>query len=185
MTSRKNCLSLIGGVAAFLLVLTPNAFAKHSSTGGQTQVPCGDGTITYSPVTLWPPNHKLKTIDISFAESETTPDGDTLSLQVTGISSNQDTEIAAGGSGCGSNRDPNNNWVFSDTVVTGTAGDDVDPVTTRSRWRKSDAAKSRRREFTRSTLPAVTRVEPTACRSPSRSRTITARSTKLTSRCNP
>lgn len=130
MTSRKNCLSLIGGVAAFLLVLTPNAFAKHSSTGGQTQVPCGDGTITYSPVTLWPPNHKLKTIDISFAESETTPDGDTLSLQVTGISSNQDTEIAAGGSGCGSNRDPNNNWVFSDTVVTGTAGDDVDPVTT-------------------------------------------------------
>src|SRR5579872_908809 len=96
MTSRKNCLSLIGGVAAFLLVLTPNAFAKHSSTGGQAQVPCGDGTITYSPVTLWPPNHKMKTINISFAESEVTSDSDTLSLQVTDISSNQDTQDAAG-----------------------------------------------------------------------------------------
>jgi len=130
MTSRKNCLNLIGAVAAFLLVLTPNAFAKHSSTGGQAQVPCGDGTITYSPVTLWPPNHKLKTIDISFAESEATSDGDTLGLQVTGISSNQDTEVAAGGFGCGSNKVPGNNWVFSDAPVTGTPGDDVDPVTT-------------------------------------------------------
>jgi hypothetical protein len=130
MTSRRNCLSLIGGVAAFLLVLTPNAFAKHSSTGGQAQVPCGDGTITYSPVTLWPPNHKLKTIDISFAESEATPDGDTLGLQVTDISSNQDTQVAAGGFGCGSNKVPSNNWVFSDTPVTGAPGDDVDPVTT-------------------------------------------------------
>ena len=72
----------------------------------------------------------MKTIGISFAESETVSDSDTLGLQVTCISSNQDTEIAAGGSGCGSNRDPNNNWVFNDTPVTGTAGDDVDPVTT-------------------------------------------------------
>ena len=95
MTSRKNCLSLIGGVAAFLLVLTPNAFAKHSSTGGQTQVPCGDGTITYSPVTLWPPNHKMKTITSASPNQRLTPDGDTLSLQVTGISSNQDAR------GCG------------------------------------------------------------------------------------
>jgi hypothetical protein len=130
MTSRKNCLSLIGGVAAFLLVLTPNAFAKHSSTGGLAQVPCGDGTITYSPVTLWPPNHKMATINISFAESEATSDSDTLALQVTAISSNQDAADAAGGSGCGKETAPGDDWIFSNAVVTGTAGDDVDPVTT-------------------------------------------------------
>jgi hypothetical protein len=130
MTSRKNCLSLIGGVAAFLLVLTPNAFAKHSSTGGQAQVPCGDGTITYSPVTLWPPNHKMETINISFAESEATSDSDTLALQVTGISSNQDAADAAGGSGCGKDKAPGDDWTFSNAVVTGTAGDDVHAVPT-------------------------------------------------------
>ena len=128
MTSRKNCLGLVGGVVAFLLVLTPNAFAKHSSTGGQAQVPCGDGTITYSPVTLWPPNHKMKTINISFAESEATSDSDTLGLQVTAISSNQDTEDAAGN--CGPEKAAGDDWSFSNAVVTGTAGDDVDPVTT-------------------------------------------------------
>jgi hypothetical protein len=130
MTLRKSCLSLIGGVAAFLLVLTPNAFAKHSKTGGRAEVPCGDGTISYSPITLWPPNHKLETIDISFAESETASDDDTIGLQVTGISSNQDTEVAAGGSGCGSDKVPGDNWVFSGTPVMGAPGDDVDPVPT-------------------------------------------------------
>ena len=132
MTSRKNCLSLIGGVAAFLLVLAPNAFAKHSSTGGQAQVPCGDGTITYSPVTLWPPNHHLATINISFAESEAVSDSDTLGLQVTAISSNQDTEDAAGGSGCGKETAPGDDWSFDPSLVLGTAGDDtvtvLDPV---------------------------------------------------------
>jgi hypothetical protein len=130
MTSRKNCLSLIGGVAAFLLVLAPNAFAKHSSTGGQAQVPCGDGTITYSPITLSPPNHKMETINISFAESETTSDSDTLALQVTAISSNQDAADAAGSSGCGKDKAPGDDWNFSNAVVTGTAGDDIHSVPT-------------------------------------------------------
>jgi hypothetical protein len=137
MTSRKNCLSLIGGVAAFLLVLTPNAFAKHSSTGGQAEVPCGDGTITYSPVTLWPPNHKMETIGISFAETHpegvSDPAPETLGLQVTAISSNQDAVDAAGGSGCGKDTAPGDDWSFNPLLVLGTAGDDtvtvLDPVT--------------------------------------------------------
>jgi hypothetical protein len=132
MTSRKNCLSLIGGVAAFLLVLTPNAFAKHSKTGGQAQVPCGDGTITYSPVTLWPPNHKLKTINISFAETQ--PEGipdtspDQLGLQVTGISSNQDAADAAGD--CGHETAAGDDWVFDSTPVLGPVGDDTVTILT-------------------------------------------------------
>jgi hypothetical protein len=130
MTSRKNCLSLIGGVAAFLLVLTPNAFAKHSSTGGQAQVPCGDGTITYSPVTLWPPNHHMATISISFAESETVSDSDTLGLQVTAISSNQDAQDAAGGSGCGNETAAGDDWIFDPTPVVGPTGNDTVAVPT-------------------------------------------------------
>ena len=70
MTSRKNCLSLIGGVAAFVLVLTPNAFAKASKSTGTAQVSCGDGLVTFSPIMLWPPDHKLTQIDISFAEPQ-------------------------------------------------------------------------------------------------------------------
>ena len=143
MTSRKNCLSLIGGVAAFLLVLAPNAFAKHSGNNGQATVDCGDGVITYSPITLWPPNHKMKQIDISFAETETT-DADTLGLQVTNITSNQQTEDDAGGAGCGPDTATQGpDFVFDSTPVTGTAGDDVDPVTTSVQVRAERCAKDK------------------------------------------
>ncbi len=146
MTSRKNCLSLIAGVAAFLLVLTPNAFAKHSGTGGQATVDCGDGVITYSPITLWPPHHKLATINISFAETqpEVAPDvsPDTLGLTVTGISSDQDTEDAAGGAGCGSVTN-NPDWVFDSTPVLGTAGDDTVTVSTSVQVRAERCAKDK------------------------------------------
>ncbi len=134
MTSRKNCLSLIGGVAAFLLVLTPNAFAKHSSSGGTAQVSCGDGLVTYSPIMLWPPNHKLTQIDISFAEPQpenTTDTGpETLGIQVTGISSNQDAEDAAGNAGCGGETGAGDDWAFSTTPVLGAANDDSVTVST-------------------------------------------------------
>jgi len=134
MTSRKNCLSLIGGVAAFLLVLTPNAFAKKSSSGGTAQVTCGDGLVTYTPIMLWPPNHKLTQIDISFAEPqpESTTDValETLGIQVTGISSNQDAEDAASGSGCGAETAAGDDWVFDSTPVSGPANDDTATVST-------------------------------------------------------
>ena len=134
MTSRKNYLSLIGGVAAFLLVVAPNAFAKHVTSGGTAQVTCGDGLVTYTPIMLWPPNHNLTQIDISFAEphpegtSDTGPE--TLGIQVTGISSNQDTEDAAGGSGCGPETGAGDDWVFDTTPVVGPANDDTATVST-------------------------------------------------------
>jgi hypothetical protein len=144
MTSRKSCLSLIVGVAAFLLVLTPSAFAKPSSGGRQATVDCGDGVITYSPSTIWPPHHKMQQIDISFAESELTSDSDTLGLQVTGISSNQQTEDDAGGAGCGPNTATQGpDFVFDSTPVTGTAGDDVDPVSTSVQVRAERCAKDK------------------------------------------
>ena len=133
MTSRKSCLSLIGGVAAFLLVLTPNAFAKPSSTG-TAQVTCGDGLVTYTPIMLWPPNHNLTQIDISFAEPqpESTTDValETLGIQVTGVSSDQDTQDAAANAGCGLETGAGDDWVFDTTPVSGPANDDTATVST-------------------------------------------------------
>lgn len=130
MTSRGTGIGLISGVAAFLLVLAPNAFAKHSGTGGQTQIDCGDGVITYSPTTLWPPNHKMQTINISFAEtqpeSSADVDPETLGLQVTGISSDQDDEDASGKGGCGpKSAKQGDDWSFDDSQHLGTADDDT------------------------------------------------------------
>jgi len=134
MISRNSCFSLIGGVAAFLLVLTPNAFAKPSKSTGTAQVTCGDGLVTFSPIMLWPPDHKLTQIDISFAEPQpesTTDTGpETLGIQVTGISSNQDTQDAAGKSGCGPETGAGDDWVFDTTPVLGPAGDDTATVST-------------------------------------------------------
>ena len=139
MASRKNYLSLnscmrLIGVAALLIVFTPNAFAKHSSSGGTAQVTCGDGLVTYTPIMLWPPNHELMQVDISFAEPH--PEGitdattETLGIQVTGISSNQDAEDATGGSGCGPETGAGDDWIFETTPVLGPADDDTATVST-------------------------------------------------------
>ena len=134
MSSRKNYLSLIIGVAAFLLVLAPNVFAKKLSSGGTAQVSCGDGLVTYSPIMLWPPNHKMTQIDISFAEPHpegTTDTGpETLGLAVTGISSDQDAQDAAANAGCGPETGAGDDWVFSTTPVFGAADDDTVTVST-------------------------------------------------------
>ena len=125
---------LIVGVAALLIVFTPNAFAKHSSSGGTAQVTCGDGLVTYTPIMLWPPNHTLTQVDIGFAEPH--PEGitdattETLGIQVTGISSNQDAEDATGGSGCGPETGAGDDWIFDTTPVLGPANDDTATVST-------------------------------------------------------
>jgi hypothetical protein len=83
---------------------------------------------------LWPPNHKLTTIDISFAEPH--PEGttdvgsETLGLQVTGVSSNQDTEDAAANAGCGPETGAGDDWIFDSTPVTGAPNDDTVTVST-------------------------------------------------------
>ncbi len=134
MISLKNYLSAIVGVLAFMLVLTPNAFAKRSGSDGTAQVSCGDGLVTYNPIMLWPPNHNLTQIDISFAEPQPENSIDlgteTLGIQVTGISSNQDAEDAAGGSGCGRETGAGDDWVFDTTPVFGAPNDDTVTVST-------------------------------------------------------
>jgi hypothetical protein len=128
MISKMNRFGLIAAASAFVLMTSPSAFAKKppkppkhtKGGGGVATVPCGDGIITYGPVTLWPPNHKLTGIHIQFAESEPTSDGDTIGLQIDDITFNQQAADDAGGAGCGqptSKQGPD--FGFSPDLVTG------------------------------------------------------------------
>ena len=150
MTAHKrNCLGLIFGVAAFLLVLTPSAFAKKAGPSGEATIDCGDGVITYSPTTLWPPNHKMQTIDISFAESELVPDNDTLGLQVTDITSNQVADDDAGTGGCGPKTSKQgDDWTFDTTPVSGPDNDDTMAVSTSVQVRSERCGKDGGRVYT-------------------------------------
>src|SRR5260370_13970865 len=63
-----------------------------------TMAPGDAGTVTWSPAVVWPPNHKLVPITISWTENSSNPlDNDSNTLKVTGI-----TSMGADGQGTGS-----------------------------------------------------------------------------------
>jgi hypothetical protein len=74
------CLLAAAGLAA--LVAAP-AGARGGGGTGTTQ--CGNGTVTWSPAVLWPPNHKLRPVDISWTEND--GDGDTNTLSADSVQS--------------------------------------------------------------------------------------------------
>jgi len=77
----------IAGIAILAVgVLTPAAAAPHKSSGTGSKA-CNDGTVTWSPTTLWPPNHKMQTINIGYTDNDN--DGDTIGVMVGSISDNQ------------------------------------------------------------------------------------------------
>jgi hypothetical protein len=54
--------------------------ASRASSFGSNSVKCGNnGTITWSPTTLWPPNHKLQNITFTYTD----PDGGDVMLEIT------------------------------------------------------------------------------------------------------
>lgn len=103
--------ALLGGTGMLVLAIAPASFARDSGIGTAT---CGDLSITYAPTTLWPPNHKMRTIEIQATDNDSdTVTGSTgalaepFSITVTNITSNQ-TE--APGEGCG-HQDPDSSGV--------------------------------------------------------------------------
>ena len=84
----------------------------HKS-GGIGSVACNDGNVVLSPSSLWPPNHKLVTIDIAYLDNDN--DADSTSLTINSISSNQDAEDATGA--CGP---AGPDWIFDSTPVSST-----------------------------------------------------------------
>src|SRR5581483_6171090 len=78
---RKAFAVALGVVTAFAMAL-PAARADF----GTGSVPCGEGTVTFSPSNLWPPNHKMRTITAKFDEAGTGEDnGNFIGLQVNSI----------------------------------------------------------------------------------------------------
>jgi hypothetical protein len=84
----------------------------HKS-GGIGSVACNDGNVVFSPSSLWPPNHKLVTIDVAYLDNDS--DADSTGLTINSISSNQDAEDATGS--CGP---AGPDWIFDSTPVTST-----------------------------------------------------------------
>ncbi|MDO8433975.1 MAG: hypothetical protein Q7S58_16375 [Candidatus Binatus sp.] len=140
---------IVAAVAVIVLLFASSAFAKPPKSGGTATAPCGDGVITYTPTTLWPPNHKMKSISIKFAESEATSDGDTLGLQVTDISSNQQSDDDEGGHGCGARTSKQGpDFSFSKAVISGPPGDDTVTLTTSVDVRAERCARDGARVYT-------------------------------------
>ncbi|MHB8511909.1 MAG: hypothetical protein ACYDCC_06965 [Actinomycetota bacterium] len=81
---RKARLVLVAATVVALFATVGTARAENS---GSATVKCNDGTVTYSPTTLWPPDHKMQTITISYTDNDN--DGDNASVMIGAITDNQ------------------------------------------------------------------------------------------------
>jgi hypothetical protein len=58
---------------------------------GKSEAACtDDGKVEWTPTSVWPPNHKYKTINITFIDDDN--DGDTITVSVDSASHNQITD---------------------------------------------------------------------------------------------
>ena len=87
-------------VRLFVALLAVAALAVGSAsatpgqrTGGTGTASCNDdgngqhGTVTWTPTTVWPPNHKMQTVVINYTEPDN--DGDRISITVDSIKHDQ------------------------------------------------------------------------------------------------
>ena len=121
----------ITAVAAMAFAV-PAMANQHSPAGGSgSGVACNDGTISWDPTTLWPPNHKFVPIHVSYAENSGDSDGDMTAVTVDSVTeadgSNppQDATLpSVKGSG-----DPTNSDSQPDPNSPPTMGDDTHAAT--------------------------------------------------------
>ena len=79
------------------MAIPASAAHPFASSHGDGTTDCADGTVTWSPTTVWPPNHKMQTITISYTAPADTPDtSDTTTITVDSI---VDDQAGADGSG--------------------------------------------------------------------------------------
>jgi len=110
--------AVLAAAALVVTIFGPGVQAKVKDTGPGTTA-CDGGTVTWSPNRMWPPNHKVRDVTISF---NTTTEGDALSLSVDSVTNSEDPQ-----SGSGAKHEPDVTGVpASDT---GTATQDPATVT--------------------------------------------------------
>jgi len=83
----KTVRAMIGLVAIASMVITSAWATPGGRTGGTGSVACNDGTVTYDPTTVWPPNHKMQTVTIRYTDNDN--DGDHASIMVGAITDDQ------------------------------------------------------------------------------------------------
>src|SRR3954453_8924149 len=82
----RRTMSLATAALMMLAFVLP---AARAATSPPLTSPCGTtGSVTQSQTKLWPPNHKMRNVTLSYDESS--DDGDTLTLTVNSITSSED-----------------------------------------------------------------------------------------------
>ena len=81
-------------IAVVIAAFAPAGANPARPQGGTGSVACNDGTVTWSPTNLWPPNHKMQTITINYTDNDN--DGDMIAITVGQIT---DDQAASDGSG--------------------------------------------------------------------------------------
>ncbi len=105
------------GAVIFLIAVAPAALAKTKDSGNysvgcltqDTALQAAEGlatgtaaaTVTIEPASLWPPNHKMRTEDITMTLPAAASSAVDVSLQVTDITDDQVTDDNGKGGGCG------------------------------------------------------------------------------------
>lgn len=92
LSLRRVAVLLLGAAALVVAVVVPAGARGGGGSGSSTCMgtvdPSDAGTITWSPSVVWPPNHKLVPVTISWTENSSSPaDSDSNTLTVTGITS--------------------------------------------------------------------------------------------------
>lgn len=100
--------AVVAAIVAAAGVSVPTFAAQHSPAGGTgSNVACDDGTLSWTPSNLWPPNHKFVPIHISYTENSGDSDGDSTAIMVTqvtekdGANAPQDATVAETMNGSG------------------------------------------------------------------------------------
>ena len=57
--------------------------------GGSSSTACNDGTVTWNPTQIWPPNHKETPFTVNYSENGGDGDNDQLTIQIMGVTHNQ------------------------------------------------------------------------------------------------
>jgi hypothetical protein len=88
-------LALSAVAVAGIAFAMPAMANPHSPQGGSDSKTCNEGTVSWNPTNLWPPNHKFVPVNISYTEDDgTSPDGDTTSVVVMGVTEQDGTGTA-------------------------------------------------------------------------------------------
>lgn len=105
----------LGGAALALLAAAPTVLAKDSGSftlsclTSDSSLQSAEGVdsntppaqVTVSPGTLWPPNHKMRDLNVSMDLTHNVSNAVPVSLTVSDITDDQVADDDAGGHGCG------------------------------------------------------------------------------------